>query len=240
MNRRELLKGTGALALYKLASSRSVARAEGLLTEAAGIEMLRGMDIHVIAIHGWMGDGSSGLLLPLKNGLDSVGISNSFPNVGSEERPNAEEWIQSTQHEIRIAQKPVVLVPYSAGNKVADDSVNEIPDDEPSNIFARVSIAPFSPFRDFENAQRRDRAYAGLFEREPINPQKQIDRIPNRYVIYSESDPQIPHYQSLEAAGAYQAYVKNYPTRGHFREPTDADVVFDALLDLRRKQLLNI
>ena len=164
----------------------------------------------VVLVHGYTSSPSKQRYQIIAEELNRLGIEYAIPALPGDEDPQAKEWLETINREIKNTNLPIVLVGHSLGTRAILlylDQYNVVVD----------TVIPIATFNnDIEtNRDRKDQHYASFFEYKLDI--KKIKNLANHFiVIHSKDDDTIDYQQAVDISKELGARLITYNHAGHF------------------------
>lgn len=178
----------------------------------------------IIFVHGYNGSSKTDWFPKIAEKLDALEINYAIPDLPGNLHPQSQEWIKIIQREIKLSDKPVILVGYSLGTRAILLYLEKYK----TKVSGVILIAPLG--NDAKNANRENgTAYPDFFQYKI--DLSEISKLNQKFVIiHSKDDSTIDYYENgLPLAKKLGAQLITYKNKGHFNSPSNASEILKIL-----------
>lgn len=183
------------------------------------------MNKKVILIHGYTSSPNKKKYKIIAKKLQKLGIDYAIPRLPGGEHPHSNRWLKIINKEIKLTNKPVVLVGHSLGTRAILlylDKYNQ-------KVDSVILIAAFN--NDLKNKKEADGNFSDFFDYK-LDIQK-IKNLVNKFIIvHSRDDDDIPYQQAIDISKELNGKLIAYKDRGHFSGEENAKINAKIFVDM--------
>jgi predicted alpha/beta hydrolase family esterase len=171
----------------------------------------------IILIHGYTSSPNRKKYKIIASELQELGVDYAIPKLPGGLYPQSSEWLKIIDNEVKLTNKPVVLVGHSLGTRAVLLYLDKF-DQKVDTVIL------FSAFNnDITNREDAGGNFVDFFEYK-LDIEK-IKKLANKFiVVHSKDDNSIPYTQGVEISKDLGAKLITYDDKGHFSGEQNAIV----------------